>query len=173
MKLCLSCYHLSPGESVYCGTCGRSFGGRICRTKKKHLSPPSAQVCVQCGSTDLTDSTLFFPLGWIWRTIVFGCLLLLLWGSMPTIIVLSGRIFDGRFSPIVLLDTLLFWLIVFGFFYWLLSIIPGGVGKQLLKLIDGTLQLLVKQIFSLTHSVIKATFKLLRTLIVGDRDNKT
>ncbi|MCX6379862.1 MAG: hypothetical protein NT023_10365 [Armatimonadetes bacterium] len=55
MKLCLSCYRLWGSQTQFCGHCGRSFGGRLCRAR--HLSPPASQFCVQCGNTELSEPT--------------------------------------------------------------------------------------------------------------------
>ncbi len=75
MRLCLSCRFVSPADSLLCGRCGRSFGGRLC--PRHHLSPAGSRFCVQCGKQELTESTLFLSLGWLSRLIAWGAVLLL------------------------------------------------------------------------------------------------
>ena len=71
MRYCLKCRHLS-GSGPLCTHCGRSFGGRLCNHKKgRHLNPPDANFCGQCGSTQLTEATSALPLGWVSRLLLF------------------------------------------------------------------------------------------------------
>ncbi len=54
--LCLRDLHVSPIDSVYCGWCGGSFGGRRC--EQGHLTPsPAARCCTACGSGKLSSCT--------------------------------------------------------------------------------------------------------------------
>jgi hypothetical protein len=41
-----------PHTARFCGQCGRSFGVRLC--PKGHASPPYANACTVCGSTELS-----------------------------------------------------------------------------------------------------------------------
>jgi hypothetical protein len=41
-----------PHTARFCGQCGRSFGVRLCA--KGHASPPYANACTACGSTELS-----------------------------------------------------------------------------------------------------------------------
>ena len=74
MRLCLSCYRLWPRGAVYCGTCARSFEGRLCPAR--HISPAGARACIHCGATELTETVASLPLGWltslIAAAVVFG-----------------------------------------------------------------------------------------------------
>jgi RNA polymerase subunit RPABC4/transcription elongation factor Spt4 len=78
MRLCLSCYRLWPRGALFCGACGRSFGGRVC--KRRHVSPPGAQVCIQCGESELTEATGYLSFGWLSGLVsVVALLLLSIW----------------------------------------------------------------------------------------------
>lgn len=76
MRLCLSCYRLWPRSALFCGACGRSFGGRLCPSR--HLSPANAHVCVQCGKDEMSEPTAGLYLGWL-PTLLSGLCLLLAW----------------------------------------------------------------------------------------------
>ncbi|MCW5777828.1 MAG: hypothetical protein KIS87_15435, partial [Phycisphaeraceae bacterium] len=58
--LCLKCRTLWPAGSARCGSCGGSFGGRLC--PKGHPSPSSAARCVRCGSSELTLGVAYLSL---------------------------------------------------------------------------------------------------------------
>jgi len=53
--ICRSCWHAWPDESMYCGNCQHSFGGRRC--PHGHLSSKSARFCTECASKDLSKPT--------------------------------------------------------------------------------------------------------------------
>lgn len=48
---CRDCHRFWPSGAMICGTCRRSFGGRLC--PKNHLSPATATCCITCGSRKL------------------------------------------------------------------------------------------------------------------------
>lgn len=60
MKYCLDCRRAWPGESLICGTCRRSFGGRLCANK--HLSPAGSSCCGTCGSRKLLHPARYLNL---------------------------------------------------------------------------------------------------------------
>jgi hypothetical protein len=51
VKLCLDCRRAWPADALICGTCRRSFGGRLCQ--RNHLSPAGSTCCTTCGSRQL------------------------------------------------------------------------------------------------------------------------
>jgi len=63
MRLCLTCLHLSRAGSIYCGSCGRSFGVRLCGNK--HANAPHVHFCTTCASSSLSEPTRFLRLGWV------------------------------------------------------------------------------------------------------------
>jgi len=150
MRFCLSCYRLST-SGLYCGHCGRSFGGRLCKGKKKHLNPPDAQFCSQCGSDKLTDPTVSLPLGWLTLALVGGCCWLFWRLTLPWMWPVL----------VMILDRLLFALLWVGLIYALLTLIPGEVGRQLRRLFSSVIKLLSQEGTRLIKSLIKAVFRLI------------
>lgn len=60
MKYCLDCRRAWPSEALICGTCRRSFGGRLCANK--HLNPAGSTCCVTCGSRKLLHPARYLNL---------------------------------------------------------------------------------------------------------------
>ena len=52
MKRCNSCQTLSKDTALFCPSCGRSFGVRLC--PHLHANPPTTLYCTTCGSGDLS-----------------------------------------------------------------------------------------------------------------------
>ena len=127
MLYCRSCKYLSPSESIYCGSCGRSFGGRRC--PNHHLSPPDSRVCVQCGTPELSEATpSLAPLGTvrIVGIIVSG---LVLFATLPSL--LRGAQNQMSFAwhrlfNIMALDRALAYVLICTF---LLNLLPGEFGR--------------------------------------------
>lgn len=183
MKLCLTCYRLWPAKATYCGHCGRSFGGRICRTKKAHRSPRDAQFCMECGSADLTDPTPYLSLGCFSHLLTWGAAILLLWLLLPRsgrvvgwLYALTGNRLNVNFNPIVLLDHCLFWLLFLFMWYVLLSallsMIPGEAGKQLNRLVFGSIGLLLKLLSDGIALIFQGMRQILRLLFSFAGGNK-
>jgi hypothetical protein len=76
MKLCLDCRRVWPAEALICGSCRRSFGGRLC--PGRHLSPSRAACCTTCGSRKLLQPARFLNLGLPTRLCAWAIGLLLL-----------------------------------------------------------------------------------------------
>lgn len=55
MTVCGTCGHATPGQTLYCQSCGRSFNGRLCPAK--HSNAISAGFCGTCGSDELSTPT--------------------------------------------------------------------------------------------------------------------
>jgi len=53
MKYCTNCRRMAPGAPLFCVTCGRTFDVRLC--PRHHPNSRSAEFCVQCGSSDLSE----------------------------------------------------------------------------------------------------------------------
>ncbi len=54
MKRCNYCNSSVLEISLFCPTCGRSFGRKLCRPHL-HANPPTASFCAICGSRDLSS----------------------------------------------------------------------------------------------------------------------
>jgi hypothetical protein len=52
MKYCSNCRHITPGEALFCGHCGRSYNVKLCPAR--HSNSREALVCSDCGSRDLS-----------------------------------------------------------------------------------------------------------------------
>ncbi len=125
MRLCLSCRFVSPADSLLCGRCGRSFGGRLC--PRHHLSPAGSRFCVRCGKQELTESTLFLSMGWLSRLIAWGAVLLL--------ISLIARHAGGLARSL--------WAVAWWALIHLLNICPCAVVRELVRALTWLLALLL------------------------------
>jgi RNA polymerase subunit RPABC4/transcription elongation factor Spt4 len=52
MKYCTFCHRLTPGDPLFCNTCGRSYDVKLC--PRLHVNPRAAQVCSLCGSREMS-----------------------------------------------------------------------------------------------------------------------
>src|ERR1700733_3859125 len=52
MKYCFNCNRLTPGEPLFCNSCGRTYDVKLC--PRRHVNPRNAEACSQCGSRDLS-----------------------------------------------------------------------------------------------------------------------
>lgn len=146
MRYCLGCRRFSAAGPL-CTQCGRSFGGRLCNGKKRHLNPPDAQFCGQCGSDKLTEAASFIPFGCSSQFLLWiGLLGLLWWGGQ--MVSGSGRGFTaltGYKSPLVwMIEKSASVLVILFVFYFLSMFMPGQAGTHfrnlLAKLCTQTLQ---------------------------------
>lgn len=113
MRLCLTCYHLSAGASVYCSDCGRTFGGPVCR--RGHRNPRGSRFCAVCGNAEMTVPTGYVPLGWVTALVTLGAAWLVAacaWNYAVPFLWKAAR-------------ATLAWAIVVTAFLWL---IPGRTG---------------------------------------------
>lgn len=52
MRYCYQCGRLTPGEPLFCNSCGRTYDVKLC--SRLHVNPRRAEVCSQCGTRDLS-----------------------------------------------------------------------------------------------------------------------
>ena len=52
MKYCHQCGTLTPGQPLFCSSCGRTYDVKLC--PRLHVNPRRADVCSLCGSRDLS-----------------------------------------------------------------------------------------------------------------------
>ena len=133
MRFCLRCRSFSGGGPI-CTHCGRSFGGRLCRGRTRHLNPFDAQFCNFCGTDNLEDAASSIPLSWFSRLLILvvlffaGRWLFLNLFVSPT---LSFEGMTGFKSPAVwLVEKFAHVIIILFVFYFLSSFMPGEAGKQ-------------------------------------------
>jgi len=60
MRYCHQCHRITPGEPLFCNSCGRSYNLKLC--PHRHPNPRNAEVCGQCGSRDLSTPHPNVPL---------------------------------------------------------------------------------------------------------------
>jgi hypothetical protein len=139
MRYCLACRRFSAAGPL-CTQCGRSFGGRLCNGKKRHLNPPDAQFCGQCGITDLAESASYIPLGCSGRLLAWGGVLWLLWWGGGHLLRWSSQGFSGitgyRSPAVWLIEKSAHVLIILFVFYFLSMFLPGEAGRQFRGLIS-------------------------------------
>jgi RNA polymerase subunit RPABC4/transcription elongation factor Spt4 len=81
MKTCHNCGRITPGDPLFCNTCGRSFDKKLC--PRLHPNPRSAEICSRCGSRELSVpqpkvSWGWRALEWFMRMFLGGLLLVLI-----------------------------------------------------------------------------------------------
>jgi hypothetical protein len=77
MKFCYECGRTTRGEPLFCNSCGRSYGVKLC--PKLHANPRFAEACSRCGSHDLSVPQPTVPFAFLlaaWLTQGFSGLLL-------------------------------------------------------------------------------------------------
>jgi hypothetical protein len=62
MKYCYQCSRISPGDPLFCNSCGRSFDKKLC--PRHHPNPRSAEICSRCGSRELSTPQPKVSFGW-------------------------------------------------------------------------------------------------------------
>jgi hypothetical protein len=172
MKFCLSCRQLSSdrdlsGPSLFCPHCGLAFGVRRCKKcKKKPSSPLDATFCVHCGTDSLSPATAYVNLGWISILLYLAAGYLLLHWIGP--LFLNGLGFSFSLKSVyglfmMTLDRVLFWLIMFGLWYMILSFVPGT--EPLRKLMVDALRSTVKFVFHALGALLKWLSQMLLAMI--------
>ena len=125
MQYCYNCHHLTPGEPLFCNSCGRSYDVKLC--PRLHPNPRSAQVCSQCASEDLSTPQprapwWLSPLLWLMELVpgivlLVGSLFLL--GSFVQVVLSDQRLLADVLGQMVILTLLLAVL------WWTYMQIPG------------------------------------------------
>lgn len=52
MKFCFNCGRITPGEPLFCSSCGRTYDIKLCQ--RMHPNPRRAEVCSRCGSREFS-----------------------------------------------------------------------------------------------------------------------
>jgi len=88
MKYCYNCGHMTAGDALFCGKCGRTYDVKLC--PRSHLNPRGAEVCSKCGSRELSTPQPKIPVSWRLLAILVRLTLglLLLYASLSLIIAL-------------------------------------------------------------------------------------
>jgi hypothetical protein len=172
MRFCLTCRYFS-GDGPICTHCGRSFGGRLCNHKKRHLNPPDAQFCGHCGSTTLTEATTSIPLGCSSRMVLLGGVAALLWWGSGHFLQWGGLSFTamtGYKSPLVwAIEKCANVLIILFVFYFLSMFMPGPAGEQFRGLISKVCLQSLNFVFKILGGLGKGIGKVLLHLLGGEK----
>ncbi len=73
MTYCYHCSKITPGDPLFCASCGRTYNKKLC--PRFHPNPRSAEVCSKCGSRELSTpqpkvSVAWKLLEWLLRTLL-------------------------------------------------------------------------------------------------------
>ena len=60
MTYCYNCGHMTAGEPLFCGKCGRTYDVKLC--PRLHANPRGAEVCSKCGSRELSTPQPKIPM---------------------------------------------------------------------------------------------------------------
>lgn len=88
MKYCYQCGKMTPGDPLFCDSCGRSYDVKLCA--RLHHNARGAEVCAQCGSRDLSTPQPKIPMSWRLLALLvrLGLGLLLFYVSLSLVIAL-------------------------------------------------------------------------------------
>lgn len=163
MRFCFRCRHFSGGGPL-CTHCGRSFGGRLCRGRTRHLNPYDAVFCNHCGTSDLTEGATSLPLGWFSRLLIFGLVLWLGRILLSTFAHVSNWSFQGLTGyqniGVWLVEKFAHVLVLLFVFYFLSSFMPGETGKQFRAAMFGIVTHAIKLFFKVLEQILAQMGKL-------------
>ena len=88
MTYCFNCGHMTAGEPLFCGKCGRTFDVKLC--PRLHVNPRGAEVCSKCGSRELSTPQPKIPMSLRLLAIVvrLGLGLLLFYATLCVVVAL-------------------------------------------------------------------------------------
>lgn len=131
MKFCYNCNRLTPGEPLFCNSCGRSYDVKLC--PRRHRNPRTAEACSQCGSRDLSTPQPRRP-GW---TPIVGFLLSVVpgifLGTASIVVALAAVIAILQRPDMIVALALL--MIPFGILWWMWSQIPQVFRSAIYRLL--------------------------------------
>ena len=131
MRYCFNCNHMTPGEPLFCNSCGRSYDVKLC--PRRHVNPRTAEACSQCGSRDLSTPQPRRP-GW---APILGFLLTAVPGiflSTATIVIALAAVIGILERPDIIV-MLAFLMIPFGIVWWMWSQIPSWFRTTIYKML--------------------------------------
>ena len=180
MRYCFACRRMSSSGPI-CSQCGRSFNGSLCSAG--HLNAPGARFCSQCGSTSLRQSAVSF--GCFNRFVALGIAVLgvawLLGWHIPNISTWKTQAANSsaNISTLVrcmtnsVLNFAIMSVVFYGALYFLASLIPGGVGESIQKLMSTVAVGAIKLVIKVVNLVFNTIFKVIRRLLGGSNSNST
>jgi RNA polymerase subunit RPABC4/transcription elongation factor Spt4 len=121
MKFCYQCGRMTPGEPLYCNSCGRSYDVKLC--PRAHVNPRSAEVCSQCGSREFSTPQPRVSV-W-WKVLEFLAKVVL--GVFLVYLSLAG--FLALLRTPQFQTALIVFGILMGLLWWLWSLLPEWFRK--------------------------------------------
>jgi predicted amidophosphoribosyltransferase len=121
MKFCYQCGRMTPGEPIFCSSCGRSYDVKLC--PRLHANSRSAEVCSQCGSREL--STPQPRISFWWKVLEFLAKVVL--GAFLVYLTLAG--FIALLKSPQFQNALIVFGILIGLLWWLWSLLPEWFQK--------------------------------------------
>lgn len=131
MKYCFNCNRMTPGQPLFCNSCGRSYDVKLC--PRRHANPRTAEACSQCGSRDLSTPQPRRP---VWAT-PLGFLLSVIPGaflSIASAVVLIAAIIAILQRPDMIVALVLL-AIPFGILWAMWTQIPAWFRSWIYRLI--------------------------------------
>ena len=175
MRFCLRCRSFSGGGPL-CTQCGRSFGGRLCRGRTKHLNPYDARFCNYCNTSDLLEGATSIPLGWVSRLFILAALLFggrwLLLSISHSHTVSFQSLTGYRDALIWIIEKFANLLIVLLVFSFISAFIPGEAGRNFRSLMFGIVGRTITLFFKILESAIFFTGRLLLRVVGIQEPNK-
>ena len=134
MRYCNQCNRMTPGEPLFCNSCGRSYDVKLC--PHRHPNPRTAQVCSECGSRELSTPHPHVPL-WLSASVR---LLVALPGL--ALVVVSILFIFGVVNALLRDQRLMFQAVLAGgmlaFAWYLYSNLPAILRRSISKLFRGS-----------------------------------
>lgn len=123
MKYCSACGRVTPGDPLFCNSCGSSYDVKLC--PRLHRNSRHAEVCSECGSREFSTPQPRMPflkriLRFGERTLIASALMLLFLAFV--IGLLSTK--EGQ-------NAFVGFGVVAGIVWWLWSLIPEGIKKRI------------------------------------------
>lgn len=123
MKYCTACGRITPGDPLFCQSCGCSYDVKLC--PRLHPNSRHAEVCSRCGSRDFSTPQPIMPFGrrvlwFLQRAALVLCLTVLVLAFVATL--LGTREGQNAVVALGLMGALLWWL-------W--SLIPEWLRKRI------------------------------------------
>lgn len=123
MKYCYGCGRITPGEPLFCQSCGCSYDVKLC--PRMHANPRHAEVCSRCGSRDFSTPQPVVPLG----ARLIRALERMLITLAVVVLVLAGLV--GFLSTQQGQNTLAVFAVLAALLWWLWSLLPEWLKKRL------------------------------------------
>jgi hypothetical protein len=125
MKHCYQCGRMTAGEPLFCSSCGRTYGVKLC--PRLHVNPRSAEVCSQCGSREMSTPQPRVSIWWkvleVLVEVSLGVLLVFVTAAVVVAALESAQVQNG----------LLVLAVLVGLLWWLWSQLPEWFRKLVRK----------------------------------------